>query len=65
MVAIEALKGFEGKHVVLRGWLSGCRTARAGLLRRVWQEGDRIFVQLEGVGIYWIDRLESLEARSD
>ena len=60
----EALEDLVGKHVLLRGRLGGVRTAKHGKLLRVWQEADgRIYVHLEGRGVFSVEELDEAEVR--
>lgn len=60
---IEALKEMVGKDVILRGQLGGVRTVRHGKLLRVWEDHGRIYVHLEGRGVFSVEELDEAEVR--
>ena len=60
---VEALKDLVGKYVILRGQLGGVRTARHGKLLRVWEDHGKVYVHLEGKGIYSVEVLDEAEVR--
>jgi len=58
----EYLRSLDGKHIFIRGVLSGVRRARAGIFRLIGEEEGKIVV-LIGDNLYTLDKVEEVEVR--
>jgi len=58
----EYLRSLDGKHIFIRGVLSGVRRARAGIFRFIGEQEGK-FVVLIGDNLYTIDEVQEIEVR--